>query len=437
MSEQAVDAIVVGAGVAGSTAAYLLAKAGLEVALIERGPYPGSKNLSGGVLYTQALRQVLPNFLDEAPVERAITNQVVSFLSGEAHVNLDFKSQAFGRPPYNAVTVLRSRFDRWLAEQAESAGAMLVAGIKVERLLRDGAGRIAGVAAGDDEIRAGVVIAADGATSFLAQEAGLRGRIPTGQAATGVKEVIGLPREVLEDRFHLNEGEGAAYTMVGYATRGVPGGGFLYTNRDSLSLGLVMRLEDLIRTQSRPAEIFEDFKAHPLVAPLIKGGRLLEYGAHLVPEGGMGPNPNAMLPKLSTDGLLVIGDAAGLGINSGFVIRGMDLAIGSAIHAAGTVIEAKSRNDYSAATLQDYARRLDASFVMDDMRTYARAPAFLHNPRLFTTYPELLANIMTRIYTQDGTPKEHLTNTVRKSLNECDVSIFDVLKDFMEGARAL
>ena len=432
MSEQAVDVIVVGAGVAGSTAAYLLAKAGLEVALIERGPYPGSKNLSGGVLYTQALRQIMPNFLEEAPIERVISNQIVSFMTGEATFNIDFKNQAFSRPPYNAVTVLRAKFDRWLAEQAESAGAMLVTGIKVEHLLRDGQGRVVGVAAGEDEIQAGVVIAADGVTSFLAQEAGLRGRIPTGQAATGVKEVIGLPREVIEDRFHLNGEEGAAYTVVGYATRGVPGGGFLYTNRDSLSIGLVMRLDDLIKTQSRPAEIFEDFKAHPLIAPLIKGGKLLEYGAHLVPEGGI-----AMMPRLYMDGMLVVGDAAGLGINSGFVIRGMDLAIGSAAAAAQAVIEAKAHGDYSAQSLQAYARHLEASFVMADMRTYARAPAFLHNPRLFTSYPELMAEVMTRLYTQDGTPKERLTPTLMKSLKDCDISLFDVAKDLLEGARAL
>lgn len=432
MSEQAVDAIVVGAGVAGSTAAYLLAQAGLEVALIERGPYPGSKNLSGGVLYTQALRQVLPNFLDEAPIERVISNQVISFMTQEASFNIDFKNQAFRQAPYNAVTVLRAKFDRWLAEQAENAGAMLVSGIKVEHLLRDEAGRVVGVSAGDDEIRAGVVIAADGVTSFLAQEAGLRGRIPTGQTATGVKEVIALPREVIEDRFHLDGDEGAAYTIVGYATRGVPGGGFLYTNRDSLSLGLVMRLDDLIKTQSRPAEIFEDFKAHPMIAALIKDGRLLEYGAHMVPEGGV-----AMMPRLYMDGMLVIGDAAGLGINSGFVIRGMDLAIGSAAAAAKAVIEAKERGDYSAAGLQAYARHLDDSFVMKDMRTYRRAPAFLHTPRLFTSYPELMADVMTQIYTHDGTPKEHVAPTLRKRLKESDISMIDLLKDLMEGARAL
>src|SRR5512146_3148722 len=165
---------------AGNAAALVLARAGLEVVVIERGPYPGSKNLSGGVLYGRVLHQLIPNYWEEAPVERFITNDIVSFITGDSFFNLDFKTQAFGEPPYNAFTVLRSKFDRWFAAKAEEAGAMLVPGIRVDRVLREG-GNIVGVAAGEDEIRASVVIASDGANSFLAQEAELRSRLPAGQ----------------------------------------------------------------------------------------------------------------------------------------------------------------------------------------------------------------------------------------------------------------
>jgi electron transfer flavoprotein-quinone oxidoreductase len=432
MSEETFDVIIVGAGIAGCTAAYLLAQKGLEVVLIERGPFPGSKNLSGGVLYGRVLHQVIPDFWETAPVERVITNQVISFLTEEGGFNIDFKNRAFDKPPYNAFTVLRSRFDRWLSEQAEAAGAMLVPGIKVDQVVRDAGGRVVGVIAGEEEMHAHVVIAADGATSFLAQQAGMRDRIPTQHVATGVKQVIGLPRETIEDRFHLTGNEGVAYTVVGYATRGVAGGGFLYTNQESLSVGLVMRLDELVRTQSKPAEILEDFLAHPLVAPLVKGGRLLEYGAHLVPEGGV-----AMLPKLFTDGMILIGDAAGLGINNGFSIRGMDLAVGSAIAAAEAIVEANQRADFSAQSLSAYQQKLDQSFVMADMRTYARAPQFMHNPRLFHTYPEMLVHFMTQMYDQQGQPKEHLVPTLMKSMKQSQVSMFDLMKDLLEGARAL
>src|SRR5512133_2870250 len=134
MVEERLDVIVVGAGVAGSTAAYKLAQAGLQVMLVERGPYPGSKNLSGGVLYGRVLHELIPNYWEEAPVERWINNEIITFLTGEASFNIDFKTQAFSKPPYNGFTVLRAKFDRWLAGKAEEAGAVLVSGIKIDRL---------------------------------------------------------------------------------------------------------------------------------------------------------------------------------------------------------------------------------------------------------------------------------------------------------------
>ena len=431
MSEDKYDVIVVGAGMAGNAAALVLARAGLQVVLIERGPYPGSKNLSGGVLYGRVLHQLIPDYWEEAPVERFVTNDVVTFMTGDAFVNLDFKTQAFSAPPYNAFTVLRGKFDRWFAEKAEAAGAMLVPGIRVDKVLRED-GKVVGVAAGDEEIRADVVIAADGANSFLAQEAGLRSRLPPEQVGMGVKELIGLPRETIEERFHLSGNEGAAYSIVGFMTRGVSGGGFLYTNQDSLSVGLVVNLEELVQAKLKPGDIFEDFLAHPLLEPLLKDGKLLEYGAHLVAEGGMD-----MLPRLYTDGMLVAGDAAGLSVNNGFVIRGMDLAIGSGMAAAETVIEAKARGDFSAQSLGVYRQKLESSYVLADMRTYARAPRFLRNERLYRAYPQILTGLMARIYDQKALPKEHLMQAVLHSLKEGRVSLFDLARDGLNGGRDL
>ena len=431
MADDKFDVIVIGAGVAGSTAALILARAGLEVVLIERGPYPGSKNLSGGVLYGHSLHKVIPNFWEKAPVERRITNQVVSFLTAESHVNLDYKSRAAVDDGSGAYTVLRAKFDRWLAAQAEEAGAMLVTGIKVDRVLKHGS-QVTGVTAGDEEMLADVVIAADGANSFIAQETGLRGRLPTDGIALGVKELIGLPAEIIQERFHLQENEGSAYSIVGFATRGVAGGGFLYTNRESLSVGLVMQTADLVNNRSRPAEILEDFLAHPMIAPLVKDGQVLEYGAHLVPEGGLG-----LMPELYDDGILLVGDAAGLGVNNGFVVRGMDLAIGSAVCAAETVIEARERRDFSSGTLQKYKNRLDASVVMADMKTYHRAPRFFQNERLYSAYPELLASLMENIYTHNGQPKKRILEYALQSARECQVSLPELARFMLAGARSL
>jgi electron transfer flavoprotein-quinone oxidoreductase len=429
--EDKFDAIVVGAGLAGSAAAIKLAQAGLSVVVIERGQFPGSKNLSGGVLYGRVLEQIIPNYWEEAPIERYITDEVVTFMTGDTAFNVDFKNQAFAKTPYNGFSVLRSKFDRWLSEQAEAAGAMLVPGIRVDSLLRDG-GKVIGVSAGDEQMLCDVVIAADGANSFLAQEAGLRPRFDTSHLAVGVKELIELSREKIEDRFNLTGDEGRAYGIVGFATRGVAGGGFLYTNKESISIGLVMHLDELIHTGIKPAEVIEDFLAHPMIAPLVRGGRLVEYGAHLVPEGGI-----PMMPRLFTDGMLVAGDAAGLSVNNGFVVRGMDLALGSGIAAAEAVISAKAKGDFSAAGLSFYQQKMDESFVMADMRTYAKAPDFMKNQRLYSAYPAMLAGLMGSIYTQDSTPKKHLLPTLMQAVKDSHISLFDLGMDGLKGVRNL
>ncbi|HEX9011931.1 MAG TPA: FAD-dependent oxidoreductase [Anaerolineaceae bacterium] len=429
--EEKFDVIIVGAGPAGSAAAYRLAQEGLQVVVIERGPYPGSKNFSGGILYGQVLNRLIPEFWNEAPVERAISREVIAFMTGETSFNLDFKTLAFARPPYNGFSVLRARFDRWLAGKAEAAGAMLVPGIKVDALVRDGE-RVTGIVAGEEQMLADVVIAADGANSFIAEQAGLRGRFNTAHLGLGVKELIGLPHETIEDRFGLTGNEGTAYGIVGFATREVAGGGFLYTNLESLSVGVVMHLDECLEKQVKPAEVMDDFLAHPSIAPLIRGGKLLEYGAHLVPEGGI-----PMMPRLVGDGILVAGDAAGLSVNNGFVVRGMDLAIGSGIAAAEAVIEARARRDFSAAGLGVYTQKMEASFVMQDMHTYEKAVEFMKNPRLYTAYPHMLAEVMTRIYAQDSTAKQHLLPILMQGLKDSQLSLLDLGLDGWKGAGSL
>jgi len=425
------DAIIVGAGLAGCSAAIKLAREGLQVVLIERGPYPGSKNLSGGVLYGRVLNELIPEYWNEAPIERYITNQVVSFTTENDYFNIDFKSQSFAEPPYNGFSVLRGKFDRWLGDKAEEAGVMLVPGIRVDRLIKED-NNIVGIVAGDEEMFANVIIAADGANSFLAKEAGLRGDIATRDLAVGVKELIGLPAETIEERFNLTGNEGVAYGIAGFATKGVPGGGFLYTNKESISIGIVAHLDELIETGVKPAELMDSLLVHPMVRPLIRGGKLLEYGAHLVPEGGL-----KMVPRLFMGGMLLVGDAAGLSVNNGLVVRGMDLAIGSGIAAADAILEAKAKNDFSAQGLSVYQQKMENSFVMKDMKTYAGAPHFMKFPRMYEAYPEMLTNIFASIYRQEAQPKDHVLSDVLKGLKESKVSKMDLLKDAWTGARSL
>jgi electron transfer flavoprotein-quinone oxidoreductase len=425
------DAIVVGAGPAGCAAAYRLAKAGLSVVLIDRGETPGAKNLSGGVLYSAVLNELLPDFYNDAPVERPITRHTTTFLTKDASCSLDYRATALGAPPYNAFSVLRSKFDPWFANVAEEAGAFVMPGIRVdEPLMEDGV--VVGVRAGDEILRAGVVVAADGANSFLAQAAGLRPQNASRDVALGVKAVVTLPRAAIEERFGLVGNEGAACSFDGEVSAGLMGGGFLYTNIESLSVGLVVRLDDLIERGIKASYLLQDFVAHPLLEPLLREGELVEYGAHLVPEGGAG-----MTHRLFTDGMVVVGDAAGFAVNNGLVVRGMDLAIGSGVCAADAIIEANRLGDFSAHALRDYQDRLEDSFVMKDLHTYARAPHFFDRHRLYTAYPQFLTQLFHGVFSIDGTPREHMVTIARHAMKESGLKMTGVASDAAAAARSL
>jgi electron transfer flavoprotein-quinone oxidoreductase len=424
------DVIVVGAGVAGCVTAQRLAGLGHSVLLAERGPKPGSKNLSGGVFYCRVMAEAYPEFLAEAPVERRITRNCLSFLSPSGFVNIDYGDRRLAEP-VNAVTVLRAKLDEWLAAKAEEAGATLMPGVKVDALLQEH-GRITGIRAGEDQLRAHVVVAADGVNSFLCKEAGLRPQDPARHLAVGVKSVIRLPRTVLEDRFQLTGDEGVAYALVGDCTNGVGGGGFLYTNLDSLSIGVVLRLDDLAARGESAADLHDRFLNHPAVEPLLRGGELLEYGCHLVAEGGQ-----AMVHDLVRPGLVVVGDAAGLTLNTGFTVRGMDLAAGSALAAAETIDTALGAGDVSQAALDGYRLELERSFVGRDLATYAKAPAFLENPRMYGAYGQLLGDVLHGIYDLDLSPRRSLLATALAAFRGSPLKATAVARDLVAGVRAL
>ena len=424
------EVIIIGAGIAGCVAAYQLARQGRSVLLIERGEAPGSKNLSGGVLYSRGIQQVFPDFLAEAPVERRITRNYINFLNADSSVAIDYKDARLAEP-VNAVTVLRAKLDPWLAAKCEGAGALIMPGVRVDRVLIEGT-RVVGVQAGDDELRSKVVVAADGVNSFIAKQAGLREKEPLNHLAVGVKSVVSLPRETIEARFNLAGDEGAAFAVVGDCTEGVGGGGFLYTNIDSLSVGIVVRLDDLTAKKKVVTDIFDHFLEHQFIAPYLEGGELLEYGCHLVAEGGL-----HMIGEIVTDGMVVVGDAAGLTLNTGLTVRGMDLAVGSAVAAAEAIGTALDAKDVSQAGLAGYREKLFASYVGQDMKTYAKAPSFLEVERMYKQYGELFANVLYGAFNLDTQPRQHMVKVARRSMARSPLTMRQLVRDGIAGARAL
>ena len=188
-----VDAVVVGAGPAGSAAALALARAGRSVILLERGPFPGSKNVYGGVVYARVLDDVLPCWWERVPVQRWVVRRSTMVMTPTQALTIDVRTQAWGQPPYNGMTTYRADFDSWLAGEAVAAGARLVTSTVATGLRRDPAGRITGVRTDrpDGDLEARVVIACDGVNSLLAREAGLaaaggpRPLHPRGQGGAG------------------------------------------------------------------------------------------------------------------------------------------------------------------------------------------------------------------------------------------------------------
>ncbi|MCL1974654.1 MAG: FAD-dependent oxidoreductase [Firmicutes bacterium] len=359
MSDERFDCIIVGGGLAGLTSAYVLAAAGIEVLLIEKGNYSGAKNMTGGRLYSHSLEKVIANFAETAPLERKIVKE--RFSRGSAEIlTLEYDSSGLLAPAGESYTVLRGKFDRWLADQAEEQGAMLVHGVRVDNLLIDDH-KVYGVIAGDEEMEADVVILADGVNSLLGQKLGYKTMPLAKQAVLGVKELIGLSEKIIDQRFNITDDSGVAWMLSGC---GDVYDGFIYTNKDSISIGITMTLDDIDKTGNSAPQMLEDFKNHPQIAPLVAGGRLLEYSAHLIPE-----SKENYLPQLYGAGVLLAGDAAALCANLGFTLRGMDLAIESGLLAAQTVIMAKHENDFSTQSLALYKKKLENSFIMNCLKS--------------------------------------------------------------------
>lgn len=421
-----VDVAIVGAGLAGLSCAYTLAKAGLDVLVVERGDYPGSKNVTGGRLYMEPVRPYLPDIWEDAPFERHVTRERLSMLSKERSVTMELRSDEYGNEPYHSNTLLRPTFDQWLADKAAEVGAAIIPKYKVEALIFEN-GKVSGIKAEGEDIGANVVVAADGAMSFIAQQAGLRSRHNPEHFAIGAKETVELPRKVIEDRFNLRGDEGAAQLYFGSLTKGMTGGGFLYTNRGSISLGIVVGIAPIMANPQHPEtyQILEEFKQRPEISVLLEGGELVEYSAHAIPEGGINSIPN-----LFADGILVVGDAAGFALNMGLVVRGMDLAIASGAIAAEAIKQAKSRNDYSRTSLSVYKQMLNNSFVLKDMRTFKNVWSVLSNPRLFEKYPQAIGTLFAELMHIGTKPKPKFSSTIMTHVRKNFMNL-STLKDLL------
>ncbi|MFC3771260.1 FAD-dependent oxidoreductase [Paenibacillus sp. GCM10012303] len=429
------NAVVVGAGPAGAAAALTMARAGLSVVLLERGEFPGAKNLFGGVLYRKQIEELIPEFWKErnAPVERHIVEQRLWLMGEQSVVTLGHRNEAF-KDPYNCFTGLRVRFDPWFADKAVQAGAIPVYETVATELLIEG-GRVVGVRTDRDQgdLYADVVVIADGVNSLLGKQLGIHKEWAPDEVSLAVKEVIALPKEKIEDRFGLEGDEGVTIEFVGQTSLGMAGMGFLYTNKDTISLGIGVMVNHLRDKKVKPYALLDAVKQHPMIRKLIQGGEMKEYSGHLIPEGGY-----HSIPKLSGDGWCVAGDAAQL-VN--FVHReGTNLAMTSGRLVAEAIIEAHQKGDYSAASLKRYDELIRETFVMKDLRKYRGMHRLLkeQNPELlFDKLPKAVNEAAFEMLSIDGTSKADKQKKAVRLIREAAGGSMNLLKLGYKGWRAM
>ena len=360
------DVIVVGAGPAGISAALSVAYAGKKVVLLERSNYPGSKNMYGGAVYTKALKEVFGPDFDKIPYERIINSHTWAFLASDSVFEINYNNPLAS----DAYAIKRFDLEKSLIDIAKQRGVYFCPNTLVEKLLIEN-NMVVGVKTELEKYYAPVVILADGVNSLLARQIGLRRKFNRHDFILSAKEVYKLDKKTIESRFNLkddlSQGVNKQYfgsdfgKLKGYKNLFMMS--FLYTFKDTVALGVGVNLEDLSKNKLNISDILDEVRKHNCIAPLLEGGQLIEYSAHLIPECGF-----YKLPRLCSDGVIIAGDAAGF-VN-GVHFEGTNFALMSGKYAGLAAVHALEREDYSSSTLSVYKKYLAESFILKDLYSY-------------------------------------------------------------------
>ncbi len=320
--------VVVGAGPSGLTAAYHLLKRGYNVCVLERGGRPGEKNIMGGVMYLDYYKKAFPDEL-LPPYEREIEAEEHYFITSSSLAQVGIRK-------YNeraeAVTIFRSKFDPFLAGLVEKNGGEIVTDILVENVVDTG--NYVKIVTDKDELSAEFVIGADGVNSIVARSANIREKFPPESLFVSVKEVIRLAPEVIEERFGLEPGKGTIIDIIGHPDYNLPGGGFLYTNYDTLSFGTGAKASFLIKHRVSVVDLLESMKKHPSLQKYISDGEVVEVSTHLIPYGDV----PIFKPTFAKGRIFLVGDAMGSTTGD---LSGLPIAFLSGIAVAEAISDEK------------------------------------------------------------------------------------------------
>lgn len=438
--EDMVDVIVIGAGLAGISCAIELHRKGLETIVLERGDHPGAKNSFGGILFTTILKDIIPEFRSDAPLERAMAFKDLCFMTDRQSASLQIYSDKWAsKETSDSWTVHRASFDKWYADSAAEMGIDIYEGVVVQDFIRENGAvkgvRVRGEKSGEyEDFRANVVIIAEGSNALLTERAGLRQKsslMGPKNRVSAVKEIIELGEEEINKRFGVESGKGRAVSYFGFPNAYMIGVGFLYTNKTNVSIGLGVLIDDLIFRKGPIYDLLDRFKAHPVISPLITGGEIKEYSTHMIAEDNQ-KNP----VRIFDDGIMVIGDAAGF-VNMSFHMEATNLAMLSGKFAAQAVKNAKEKNDFSKNGLYIYKDLIEASFLKSDLKESDNYMDLFHSERnLLKKYPEFGLNSLVEFFTPGNIAKKETKKNIFRSLRK-EIGLFNLLKVMFKSRRII
>lgn len=430
------DVIVVGAGRAGTAAAYTLAENDIDVALIERAKEAGMKNVTGGVLYGDVLRDLVPEFPEDAPLGRHVVEHNVQILNEGSAMGISYRDPTILEEPNYTIQI--GEFDQWFVKRAEENGAVFIPETTVRDVTQTEDSVLVETDRRGGELTCNAVIGADGVNTTVGRVTGIRETARNKNVGLSVKHVIDLDSATINERFNLAAGEGAAYAFEGFP-EGVPGlGYFLYTFDSSIAVGAVASMNTLeeygdqgYSGKGTPLyDLLERFKALETIKPLVKGGTTTEYQGILVPKYKYSDLPTRQDRRIG-----LVGDAAGLTLNKGFTFRGLDFGIKSGMCAAEAAIKSKRGQDWDRFG-ERYDSRLEDSYVMTEMEQHKRLPSLLQKEQFFGDYPGMGREILEHTFSTKGDASGLTWRRALQAFRKRDIGLRTVVADGWKAIRS-
>lgn len=431
------DVVVVGAGRAGTAAAYKLATEGFDVALVERAKQPGMKNVTGGVLYGQIVDELVPEFPQDAPLERHVVEHNIKLLHEDAEVSIGYRDLALREEPN--YTLMLGKFDRWFVDRAVDEGVLFVPETTVTDVSQNEDHAVVHTDRENGDLACHAVIGADGVNTTVGRKTGIQRTMRNEDMALSVKKVVDVGRNKINERFNLDSDEGAAYIYTGFPTGAPTIGYFIYTFDKYISVGAVGGLETLrwlgdegYGDAGTPLySLLEEFMQLDTVRPYVQGDDVEEYQGILVPE-----HSYDSLPERYGRRVALVGDAAGLVLNKGYTFRGLDYGIKSGLVAAESAMACDADGNWDAFGRR-YDDGLENSYVLQDMKQHRHLPRFLKNERMYGAYPGVAAETLRAMYSA-GSDAQGLTwRQAYRAFRRSDAGVLDLAKDGFRALRSL